>query len=30
MEECGLSRPASHNEPIPSYGLPDMLFPRSR
>ncbi len=26
MEERGLARPESHNEPIPSLGLPNMLF----
>jgi adenylate cyclase, class 2 len=26
MERHGLSRPASHNEPVPSCGLPDMVF----
>jgi adenylate cyclase class 2 len=28
MERHGLSRPASHNEPVPSCGLPDMVFSR--
>lgn len=27
MEERGLSRPASQNEPVPSSGLADMVFP---
>jgi adenylate cyclase class 2 len=30
MEEHGLYRPGSHNEPHPSCGLPDMLFTRSQ
>jgi len=29
MERHGLSRPASHNEPVPSCGLPDMVFSTS-
>jgi adenylate cyclase class 2 len=30
MEERGLARRASHNEPIPSLRLPDMLFRRTK